>query len=604
MKRIERIKNVLTTIWIVLFAVEYAYVTLNNIMQSFTSNPYVVLFMSVIQDIMLFVTLTHIAIHFILSDRRVQEIVLLCIKVLIVVVSLRYTDNYGLGMMLLFAVSSDNIEENIILKIAFIIGTSLVILSFFLSVGGVIENNRGNSFGFSYRTHYAFFLVSMVMVWCLLKDGYLTWVGELGLIGVLCYDIFAVRGKTSILVLTVLIVVIYSRHYLKNTGVPYQDKKRYGLVIPVVFQILYTPIWGTSRIAEILRNIKTNLCKVMKYSFLLCAGISVALTLLCRLVLTRIDSNPLLQTFGSRLFLGLIGFEEYPIRLFGNEIPGRGIGGSETENLLYFVFDSSYIKLLLEHGLIIFIVVLLLMTMAMWRLYGSGRYFGMIVLSVFAAYCMIEIHLRNLSYNPYIMLSFCTLSRKEGIIACTKLDFERIIIRKRIAITTVIIVMCFFTGTWISTAYQITNWRGWTPDYNATIVLPGQYVDDIESDLLVNIRIQRAKSYLSYRKDAYCLVSTEIEKNRLIEQNIDSSRIFVDEESDSLDEMLLYAEKLIREKQLPERLTVCTYDIQQKNIERHSANLHIPVNSLTMKAPWNLYLGLLAREQWKLLWKK
>ena len=116
MKRIERIKNVLTTIWIVLFAVEYAYVTLNNIMQSFTSNPYVVLFMSVIQDIMLFVTLTHIAIHFILSDRRVQEIVLLCIKVLIVVVSLRYTDNYGLGMMLLFAVSSDNIEENIILK--------------------------------------------------------------------------------------------------------------------------------------------------------------------------------------------------------------------------------------------------------------------------------------------------------------------------------------------------------------------------------------------------------------------------------------------------------------------------------------------------------
>ena len=54
--------------------------------------------------------------------------------------------------------------------------------------------------------------------------------------------------------------------------------------------------------------------------------------------------------------------------------------------------------------------------------------------------------------------------------------------------------------------------------------------------------------------------------------------------------MLTRAAAVISAEGLPERLTVCTFDMQQARIARHAKRLGIPVNALTAAMPRALYL--------------
>lgn len=88
---------------------------------------------------------------------------------------------------------------NKILRSIIHICSSFVFVLFILSITGLVSNNRGNSFGFAYRTDYTCFL------------------------------------------LTLTIIVLMVRYYRANGGVPFQDKDRYGL-ISVLFKVLYIPV--------------------------------------------------------------------------------------------------------------------------------------------------------------------------------------------------------------------------------------------------------------------------------------------------------------------------------------------------------------------------
>ena len=493
------------------------------------------------------------------------------------------------------AVIADGIEEDKIFKNVFTVDVIFIFTIFFLSMLGLIENNRGNSFGFCYRTHYACFIFCMTLYWCIVKNGWLTWLGELMLLLLTACSLIFTRAKTVFIFFSLLTIVTFCRHYSRNGGTPYQNLEKFGVIIPVFFRIVYVPVALINLIAEKMNLLKCKnfIVSLMKYSYIIATVIIYSITLSFRTLQSFWEKVPGLRTLRGRLIYGTIGFEEFSaFNLFGNSIRMSGSGGSEKSQEFYFYLDSSYIRYQLTSGLIIFVLVIGLMTWTQFRLCKNKRYYAMFLLSIFAFDSMIEQHLTQFMYNIFIFLAFCKLSKKPGIEVCEKINFTK---TKRFALFAAALIFC----VWSFTAYRITNWRGWTPHYGATVVIPGDYVDLVKDEKIFLTRLTRAKFYLNSHQDSMC-ISGENGKKWLIEHGIDEERILT-MKAETLEEMLKNSNRLIAEKNLPSRLTVCTYDIQQARIERSSKELKIPVSSLTMKVPGKLFLKSFAAEQWKII---
>ena len=600
---VNRIRKIISIIWLILFTFSYFIMTYNNTM--IPGNFNLLFYLSLIRDNLILVSIVGIVLNYLSEsgDNPKKGLFVLAFKLAILLMcyyiaylSSSNQDNFTIWLMIVFAITADAWEEDVLLKIGFTIGTLIVVIVFFLSITGIIENNRGSSFGFTYRTHYACFLLCMALVYTIIKDGWFTWIGELGLIALDVY-VFWLGGKTAFICLSLLTVALMWRHYRRNEGRPFQDKKRYGYMIPAVFRLLYLPICGEDWIANKARiaRMKNAVIQFVKYSFLIGAALTYAFTFSYAIAPMMWIKLMGPSTFVSRLFQNLIGFEEYPLTLFGNAVPQAGFSGSEKVTSLYFAIDGAYAKLPVQYGIIITIILIGLMTWVQVRLYMKHRYFSMFVISIFALDCILEYQMINLSYNVFIMMSFCILSNKPDIIACDKFDLSMWTSRQRCGLASVLVTAFTVFAIWCVTAYKITNWRGWTPDYDATVVIPGDFMNGDSIS-----RLTRAKNYLLFHEGTACIVPDKSYKNWLIDNDIGDERITVCNASD-IDEMITNADRLIREKNLPPRLTVCTYDIQQDRVSSHADALGIPVNSLTLKAK-NEYMTLFAEEQWKILW--
>lgn len=603
MKVNEKIKTVFNFLWLILFVSVYIVMAISNTMLPISA--YVLFYLSTVRDFLVLGSIVGIIVDYIENRKNTNNkqllflifrLTILFIVYYVAYIQNREIDSMILWLMILFAITANHQQEDRILEICFWIGVTIVILAFFLSITGLIENNRGNSFGFSYRTHYTCFLMCMALVYAIIKDGWFTWVGELGLVALDAYVLW-LGGKTAFICLLLLTVALMWRHFRRNGGRPFQDKKKYGYAISSVFWLLYLPIYGMDWIANKVRMVKMRnfMIQLMKYSFLIGAALTYALTISYATVPMMWIKLMGSSTLVSRLFQNLISFEEFPLTLFGNDVTQVGFSGSEKVTRLYYAIDGAYVKLPIQYGIIITIILIGLMTWVQVRLYMNHRFFPMFVISIFALDCILEYQMINLSYNVFIMMAFCVLSGKPGIDACDKLELSRWTTGQRWGLATSMVMAFTAFGIWCVTAYQITSWRGWTPDYDATVVVPGDFMNGDSIS-----RLTRVRNYLAFHEDTACIVQDNSDKNWLIDNDIGAERITVCNSFD-IDEMLTNADRLIQEKNLPSRLTVCTYDIQLGRVSRHAKDLGIPINSLTLKAK-NEYMMLFAEEQWKTLW--
>ena len=533
-----------------------------------------------------------------------KELATLILKIIIIFVVVAYdtlspSNAATICTTILLAISSDCQMEDKICKTVIYIATAFIIVLFIISMLGILPIDSSHVFGFGYRTYYACFLLCVMLVYAIYKDGWFTWIEELGLICLIFFSGFVVKGRTAFVCLVLLFIGISYRHYRKNRGIPFQEKESYGYVIPFIFMVLYIPAIIISIMIKHLNLRKKCVLGVMKYSFLICAALIYILTLTYRLSPVAWNSVLGQSTIVSRLFQNNIGFEQFPLNLLGNKVNQSAPSGFLTSATLYFVLDSSYVVILIENGVLIFFVIMGLMTWLQIRLYKARRYFAMFVLAIFAIDCIMESQLALLPFNTFILLAFCQLSPKAGMENCERLKFgdkqkKRKLLVRLVCVVTAILLLF----TWHVASSPITGWAGQTPDYDATIVIP---VDFLEGDN--GARLTRAKYYLNFRKDAGCIVFRDTDKEWLETQGIDEGRIFVGQAVD-IDSMLLEGQRLIKDHSLPTRLTICTYKPQQTRIQRHAETLHIPVNSLTLKASPGETIGMVITETWRLLWGK
>lgn len=131
-----------------------------------------------------------------------------------------------------------------------------------------------------------------------------------------------------------------------------------------------------------------------------------------------------LYTKGSALFMKLDtilsqrlsfskkGIEVYGISIFGQYIPMQGNGGSTQTPANYFFLDSSYISILLQYGLIIFIVILIIWGMIGFRARKEKDWVLLWILAMIAFQSLMEQHLIDISYNPFLWILFAETGRR------------------------------------------------------------------------------------------------------------------------------------------------------------------------------------------------
>lgn len=479
-----------------------------------------------------------------------------------------------------------------VLKILFFTGAAVVVALFFLSITGIIENSMGNSFGFQYKTGYASFLLTMALIYVILANGYLTWAGEIGLIGLTGYVVW-LGGKTSSILLFILTFILMWRHYRRNGGVPFQDKAKFG-ALRFIIKVLYLPVIAADFIAVKLKliRLKKSILGLMRYSFFIFCGINFAMALTYRHLKWLWNLIPGLSTFKDRLVFALLAFEEYGLSWFGTFVALQGTYG-EKYSSMYFVIDSAYVRFFLEKGIVPFVVSLCILTVVMFVIHKKRFNIALFALMLLSVDLTMDYSVLNLLMLMVFLPAYFLYSKKNTVKDCDRINFSKFSVAKRWVTALVSIAVIAVLSVWCVTAYKITNWRGHTPEYGATLVVPRSVMNADETVLT------EAFNYLDSHQDAACIVDSASDRDWLSERGIDESRVLVDECS-SLDEAITSAHEMIEENNLPVRLTVCAYSTQQQRVSRHADELNIPINSLSVR-PSSNYYGIFTAEQWRLI---
>ena len=116
-----------------------------------------------------------------------------------------------------------------------------------------------------------------------------------------------------------------------------------------------------------------------------------------------------------RLALGRLAFEKYNIELFGQFIPMTGFGKSSLIQLRspqYFFIDSSFVSILMCYGFLVFVCIILGFTCSAFRAKQNNDYYLVLLIALIAVDCMVEHHMMEICYNPFLFLMLSDIGTK------------------------------------------------------------------------------------------------------------------------------------------------------------------------------------------------
>lgn len=116
----------------------------------------------------------------------------------------------------------------------------------------------------------------------------------------------------------------------------------------------------------------------------------------------------------SRLYLAHNAIDRYGIKAFGTAFEMIGGGNDTVSRAGYNFVDSSYCMILLQYGAVILAVIGILY---MWTTKGAMRARNhriSMAMALIAVHSVIEHHLTDLAYNPFLLLAFADLAHTGG----------------------------------------------------------------------------------------------------------------------------------------------------------------------------------------------
>lgn len=254
---------------------------------------------------------------------------------------------------------SQGVQRKKILREYVIIASVMVITIFLFSQAGVIQDLifvRGgverHAFGSIQPTVLSAQLFSLCAVLACLQYKTIKYFQLVGMIGIsfVCYWFLNARNDTAFILMIVVTLLLNKwRVVIRSQWI----KKCLILIMPIVSLIVYvlSAVYDSSNgFMRKLNNVLSN-----------------------------------------RLSLSNIALDRYPIKLFGQKTIENGNGaGTQVASNNYFYIDSSYLRLLLRYGLLLFVLVIGLYVISMIILASKREFVIFVVLAIMSVQVMWE----------------------------------------------------------------------------------------------------------------------------------------------------------------------------------------------------------------------
>lgn len=104
-----------------------------------------------------------------------------------------------------------------------------------------------------------------------------------------------------------------------------------------------------------------------------------------------------------RLLYTSWAIRDYGFSLFGKKVIEYGNGLTTIYNENYFFIDDSYMRILIEYGVIVFIAVLIMLFFMSLKMIKKNQIIWFMLLEIICLHSFMEHHLLELAYNPFLI---------------------------------------------------------------------------------------------------------------------------------------------------------------------------------------------------------
>ncbi|AYG36892.1 hypothetical protein CFI14_16080 [Lactiplantibacillus pentosus] len=308
-----------------------------------------------------------------------QQILVVLFGVLLAILVFHNSGDSSALILIVFLLSSLNNDLSTVVRIYFVIALALTLGTIGSSLLGIIDNYsyvvNGSTrwaFGFLYTTDFAAHIFYLCLVFAYLVRKHINILYSLlpTLIGLVVF--YFTRAKLDTILMIVITVALLFYKYGK---------------------------------LEILKKGRLIISSTPFIMAIVSVGLSIAF----------MPNNGLFsavdRVLTNRLAMGHLALYEYPIKFFGQYISQNGSGGlsfqtgltSTGTNLSYFFIDSSYIKMLLAFGVVFFLIYLFGLSRTIYLNLISDKYMMPIILVIFCVSSVIDQHMLEVAYNPFLI---------------------------------------------------------------------------------------------------------------------------------------------------------------------------------------------------------
>lgn len=352
-----------------------------------------IVFPAMLHRVVLFGTALIVAGRYITAEHLDFRQVALALAIVVIFYIAGRNANQRLGELALLIVGARGLRFEKILRVYFVCILTAMILTVVLALSGVIENlvyarERDNSdqvymrscYGICSPTDLGAHVMYLVCCYAWLRERRMQWFELLipiGAAAALFYMSDARCDAACLVVLAVGLIYVKLRRTLSlKQGKVYRMDRRLSFamavasipaaVISLGLAYIYDPHAGWMR--------KLN------------------------------------AVLSKRLDLSHRGVSRYPLTLFGQFVKMNGWGGNTEYHNGYFWIDCSYIITLLQYGVLVLGIAIAILTVASFRQRKIGSWERLGILTLVAVQCMVEHHLTEISYNPFLLLAFAAVA--------------------------------------------------------------------------------------------------------------------------------------------------------------------------------------------------
>lgn len=291
-----------------------------------------------------------------------------------------------------FILSARNVSFNEIVKRYFYVVLVLLILVILFSLLGVIKNLifvvHGRavrySLGIIYPTDLAAHILYLLLAHAYLNFSKLNWRYYCGYLVIAYLVKMVTDARLSVVCIVIMIPILITAKLAQKN----KDSLSYHLLITYW---MYIPLLGFTIFAGTYFFDAQN-----KIYF-------------------KID-----RLLSGRLGYGHLAMDLYPVTLWGQKIVEHGLGGSSglqifhRNNAGYFFIDSSYLRLIMIYGIVTALIYILIMAFVSIKGVKLQVYQLTAAMLVVTLSCLVEQHLLELSFNPFLLALLANVLRKKG----------------------------------------------------------------------------------------------------------------------------------------------------------------------------------------------